>query len=282
MGINLGAFLTNLVCGTLAAVYGWHYGFGAAGVGMLIGLVIYLIGQPFLAPDNVMKRDTATSQGGSQPLTPGEKQGVMALVALCALNVVFWGVYEQQGNTMQTWADEQTIWPIVAGFQIPSVWFQSLNPFFIFLLAPLLDMVWAWQNKRGQEPTSVTKMAIGCFILGASFLVMVAGARVVGDGQGSLMWPLVCTLLLTVGELYLSPIGLSLVTKVSPARMVSMMMGMWFLSSFFGGVLNGYLGVLYDKMPKEAFFMVLSVLGASAGVAMWAFNKPLKKALGNV
>jgi len=282
MGINLGAFLTNLVCGTLAAVYGWHYGFGAAGVGMLIGLVIYLIGQPFLAPDNVMKRDTATSQGGSQPLTPGEKQGVMALVALCALNVVFWGVYEQQGNTMQTWADEQTIWPIVAGFQIPSVWFQSLNPFFIFLLAPLLYMVWAWQNKRGQEPTSVTKMAIGCFILGASFLVMVAGARVVGDGQGSLMWPLVCTLLLTVGELYLSPIGLSLVTKVSPARMVSMMMGMWFLSSFFGGVLNGYLGVLYDKMPKEAFFMVLSVLGASAGVAMWAFNKPLKKALGNV
>jgi len=281
MGINLGAFLTNLVCGTLAAVYGWHYGFGAAGVGMVLGLLIYLGGQRYLAPDNVMKQAAAGPAAEKVPLTEGERSGVMALVVLCALNVVFWGVYEQQGNTMQTWADEQTVWPVILGFQIPSTWFQSFNPFFIFLLAPLLDRVWAWQNRRGAEPTSVSKMAIGSFILGISFLVMVAGAQVVGDGKGSLFWPLACTLLLTVGELYLSPIGLSLVTKVSPARMVSMMMGMWFLSSFAGGVLNGYLGTFYDKMPKESFFLLLSGLGVAAGAAMWAFNKPLKRAIGN-
>jgi POT family proton-dependent oligopeptide transporter len=281
MGINLGAFLTNLVCGTLAAVKGWHWGFGAAGIGMGIGLVIYLIGQPYLAADNVMKT-AAKAEAPKQPLSQNEWQGVMALVVLCALNIVFWGVYEQQGNTMQTWADEQTVWPIIGGFQIPSTWFQSLNPFFIFLLAPLLDRFWAWQQQRGAEPTSVSKMAIGCLILGLSFLVMVAGASVVGDGKGSLMWPLLCTLMLTVGELYLSPIGLSLVTKVSPVRMVSMMMGMWFMSSFFGGILNGYLGTFYGKMPKEAFFLMLSGLGLAAGLSMWAFNKPLKKAIGNV
>ncbi|MFN7133970.1 MAG: peptide MFS transporter [Myxococcales bacterium] len=283
MGINLGAFITNLICGTLAMTMGWHWGFGAAGVGMVAGLVIYVLGQRYLAPDNVMTTK-ATASGApavKQPLSSTEWSRVGALVVLCALNIVFWGVYEQQGNTMQTWADEQTIWPTVAGFQIPSTWFQSFNPFCIFLMAPFLDMFWRWQSRRGTEPSSVTKMAIGSAILGLSFIVMVVGAQVVGDGQGSMFWPLVCTLLLTVGELYLSPIGLSLVTKVSPARIVSMMMGMWFLSSFFGGLLSGYLGYFYDKMPKEGFFLVLTVLGLATGVAMWAFNKPLRKALGH-
>jgi POT family proton-dependent oligopeptide transporter len=199
---------------------------------------------------------------------------------LCALNIVFWGVYEQQGNTMQTWADEQTIWPSILGIQVRSTWFQSFNPFCIFLLAPVLDMFWRWQNRRGSEPSSVSKMAIGSAILGLSFIVMVVGANIVGDGQGSMFWPLFCTLLLTVGELYLSPIGLSLVTKVSPVRIVSMMMGMWFLSSFFGGLLSGYLGYFYDKIPKDAFFLLLTTLGLLTAAAMWAFNKPLKRALG--
>ncbi|MES2644803.1 MAG: peptide MFS transporter [Myxococcota bacterium] len=281
MGINLGAFLTNFICGGLAAVYGWHYGFAAAGVGMLLGLVIYIAGQRFLAPDNRMKKAAAHTETAKEPMTSDEWRRVGALIALCALNIVFWGVYEQQGNTMQTWADEQTIWPEVLGIQVRSTWFQSFNPFCIFLLAPLLDVFWRWQNRRGTEPSSVSKMAIGSAILGLSFIVMVVGANVVGDGQGSMFWPLFCTLLLTIGELYLSPIGLSLVTKVSPIRIVSMMMGMWFLSSFFGGILSGYLGVLYDQIPKESFFLLLTGLGVATGVAMWAFNKPLKRALGS-
>ncbi|MEW5853070.1 MAG: peptide MFS transporter [Myxococcota bacterium] len=282
MGINLGAFICNFVCGTLAAVYGWHYGFAAAGFGMLLGLIVYLAGQRFLAADNLSKTKAAaaTTEQKKEPLTKDEWSRVLALVVLCGLNVVFWAVYEQQGNTMQTWADEQTVWPVIFGFQIPSTWFQSFNPLCIIILAPVLDIFWQWQQRKGTEPTSVTKMAIGCVILGLSFIVMIVGAQAVGGGKGSMFWPLFCTFLLTIGELYLSPIGLSLVTKVSPVRIVSMMMGMWFLSSFLGNFLSGAIGVLYTRWSKESFFLLLTVLGVAAGLAMFAFNKPLKKAIG--
>src|SRR5207248_3134927 len=158
---------------------------------------------------------------------------------------------EQQGNTMQCWADENTNWPTIFGFHIPSTWFQSFNPLCIFVFTPFITSLWKRQNEKGTEPTSVAKMAIGCIVLGLSFIVMIVGARVVGAGQGSLFWPLFCTALLTVGELYLSPVGLSLVTTVAPARIVSMMMGMWFLSSFFGNFLSGVIGVLYTRLSKE-------------------------------
>lgn len=290
MGINLGAFLCNLVCGTLAATVGWHYGFGAAGIGMCLGLVVYTLGQKYLPKEtvgsSVQKDGTAAEAKKTQrePLNSTEKTQVWALVALCLLNVVFWAVYEQQGNTMQTWAAEQTIWPIIFGFQIPATWFQSFNPFFIFMLAPLLDMFWISQAKKNKEPTSVGKMAIGAIVLGLSFIVMVVGVQVMGGERGSWFWPVFCTLLLTVGELYLSPVGLSLVTKVSPARIVSLMMGMWLASSFVGNVLSGYIGLLYEKriLTASEFFAFLTVLGVSTGLAIWAFSKPLKKAMGAV
>ncbi|MDC0714836.1 peptide MFS transporter [Stigmatella sp. ncwal1] len=275
MGINLGAFICNLICGTLAAMVGWRYGFLAAGVGMCLGLLVQLAGQRYLAPDTRQQREDSGAPAQKQPLTPGEWKRVWALVALCALNIVFWAVYEQQGNTMQTWADEKSNWPSWAS----STWYQSANPFFIFLLAPFFDRLWAWQSKRGTEPSSVAKMAIGCCVLGLSFIVMVVGARVVGDGTGSLLWPVLCAMLLTVGELYLSPVGLSLVTKVSPVRIVSLMMGIWYLSSFFGNTLSGFIGRLYTTMPKEGFFLVLMTMGLAAGTAIWLFNKPLKQAM---
>lgn len=283
-GINLGAFICNLVCGTLAATLGWHWGFGAAGVGMCLGLIVYLWGQKFLADDNIAAtRALPKAEQQKAPLDSGEWKRVWALIALCMLNVVFWAVYEQQGNTMQTWADEKTIWPVIAGFQVPSTWFQSFNPLFIIFLAPFLDMFWMKQSKKGTEPTSVGKMAIGCFILGISFIVMVWGANVIGDGKGSWLWPVVCVFAVTVGELYLSPIGLSLVTKVSPARIVSVMMGMWLMSSFFGNILSGYVGLLYENhvLSAAGFFWFLTALGLGTGFAFWAFSKPLKKAMGS-
>jgi POT family proton-dependent oligopeptide transporter len=278
MGINTGAFISNLVCGTLAAVYGWHYGFAAAGVGMLIGLTAYLAGQRYLAPDNLAKEQAAHVSPPSA-LTSDEKRRIAALVILCALNVVFWAVYEQQGNTMQSWADDQTRWPSVFGFQIPSTWFQSFNPLMIIVLAPLLDVLWRWQSARGREPSTLTKMALGCILLGFSFVVMIVGARLVGDGRGSPFWPLGCTLLLTVGELYLSPIGLSLVTKVAPPRMVSMLMGMWFMSSFLGNFLSGEIGILYTRWSKDAFFLLLTGLGIGVGLLILAARRPLRSAM---
>ena len=145
MGINLGAFICNLVCGTLAATLGWHWGFGAAGVGMMLGLTVYFFGQRFLAADNITATEAIPQAERRQALDASEKRRVWALILLCLLNVVFWAVYEQQGNTMQTWADENTAWPVIMGFQIPSTWFQSFNPLFIFMLAPLLDIFWTWQ-----------------------------------------------------------------------------------------------------------------------------------------
>lgn len=280
MGINLGAFISNLICGTLAALYGWHYGFGAAGVGMLLGLWVYVAGGKYLAPDPLQRRRDQGRAEEREPLTKQERKRVIALIALCALNIVFWAVYEQQGNTMQTWADERTWWPEILGFQIPSTWYQSVNPLAIILLAPILDLYWRRQAARGREPTSVTKMAIGCALLGSSFILMIAGATLLGEGKGSVFWPISCTILLTVGELYVSPIGLSLVTKVSPVRIVSMMMGVWFLSSFIGNFLSGWIGVLYTRWSNQGFFALLTALGLGTSLAILAFNRPLREALG--
>ncbi len=283
MGINLGAFICMLICGTLAANprFGWHWGFGAAGVGMVLGLIVYSFGQRFLTIDNIAASKALPRAEQKRPLDASEWRRILALIFLCVLNISFWAVYEQQGNTMQTWADENTAWPKILGFQVPSTWFQSFNSLFILILAPPLDMLWAWQARRGREPSSVAKMALGCIILGLSFIIMVIGAYIVGDSKGSLFWPVFCTLIVTVGELYLSPIGLSLVSKVSPARIISLMMGMWFISSFFGNVLSGYIGKLYENktLSKPEFFWLLTGIGVATGLAIWAFASPLKKAM---
>jgi POT family proton-dependent oligopeptide transporter len=284
VGINLGAFLAPLICGTLGQKVGWHYGFGAAGVGMLLGLVVYLWGQKHLAPDNLATQKTAKAEGKTaekQELTSEERGRIIALVVLCAINVVFWAVYEQQGNTMQLWADKQTHWPTIFGFQIPSTWFQSFNPAMIFTLTPLINILWTKQAREGKEPSSVIKMAYGCSLIGIPFVVMIIAAQAIGpEGKGSLIWPFACTLMLTVGELYLSPVGLSLVTKLAPGRMVSMLMGMWFLSNFFGNYLSGYIGTFWDKWPKERFFLLLTVLGVGAGLAIFGISRWLRRIMG--
>ena len=279
MGINLGAFLSPLVCGTLGQVYGWHYGFGAAGVGMVIGLVVYLWGQKYLAPDQLAQRSATKVE--EAPLTSKEWRAIIGLCVLCVLNIVFWGVYEQQGNTLQVFADNSVNWTIL-GWTMPSTWFQALNPMFIFLMVPLLNIYWGWQSKRGKEASSVAKMAIGCVLLGLSFIILIVGTQGLVEGQTiSFLWLVACVFIFTVGELYLSPIGLSLVTKVAPVRLVSMLMGMWFLSSFFGNYLSGYIGMFYSSMSRESFFMLLTVMGVAAGAAIFALQKPLKNAIGH-
>jgi POT family proton-dependent oligopeptide transporter len=280
MGINLGAFLAPLVCGTLGQTIGWKWGFFAAGVGMILGLLQYLWGQKYLAPDLRMQQAAGTAKEQvKQKMTGDEWTRVGALLVLCALNIVFWGCYEQQGNTMQLWADRNTNWHLL-GFDIPTSWYQAFNPLMIFAFAPLLTMVWSWQSRRNKEPSSVTKMAIGCFLLGFSYVVMIVAAHGMDpDVRRSVMWLVGTTFVITIGELYLSPIGLSLVTKVAPQRMVSMMMGAWFLSSFFGNYMSGYLGTFWDKMPKENFFWMLTGLGLLTGVLMVIINRPLNRVL---
>lgn len=277
VGVNLGAFLAPLVCGTLGQVYGWHYGFGAAGVGMVLGLCVYLYGQKYLAKDQLTRSREGTAE--EAPLTRTEIHGMVGLVVLMFLNVVFWGVYEQQGNTMQVFADRNADWHVF-GWQMPSTWFQSINPVFIFLLTPFLGMLWAWQSKRGTEPGSVSKMGLGCIMLGLSFLPLIWVSKGMADSDKiSFLWLVGATSLYTLGELYLSPIGYSLVTKVSPAKLVGMMMGMWFMANALGNYLTGYLGTFYDSMSHSTFFVMLAALGVASGLAILALGPPLRKAV---
>lgn len=277
MGINLGGFFSPLVCGTLGQVWGWHYGFGAAGVGMILGLIVYWLGAGLLPPDSRVESTSVEEK----PLTKAEWNSVIALMILCFLNIVFWGIFEQQGNTLQLWADDRTNWEFM-GMNIPSTWYQSFNPAFIFIFAPVLAAFWGWQFRRtGKNSSSVTKMGIGCLLCGIAYLVMVAGARVVPEGErGSVMWLTMTTWLFTMGELYLSPIGLSLVTKIAPRKILSMMMGMWFLSSFFGNYMSGYIGMFYSKMSGEDFFLLCTALGVGTGIIFFIVRGPVIKAIG--
>jgi POT family proton-dependent oligopeptide transporter len=280
MGINLGSFFSPLICGTLGQVYGWHYGFGAAGVGMCIGLLVYLAGQKYLAADHLSLHKSANID--KTPLTPKEWQAIGGLVALAILNIVFWAVYEQQGNTLQLFADQNIDWHIFC-YEMPSTWFQSFNPFFIILFAPILDWLNTFRAQKGKAMSSIGKMALGCVLLGASFFVLIFA---LSDLQNSIkisfLWLVLCSFIYTMGELNLSPIGLSLVSKVSPPKLVSMLMGMWFLSSFFGNYLSGYIGSFYEKMPKDSFFLLLAGLGIATGLAIFILKTPLKKAVNDV
>lgn len=278
MGINLGGLLSPFVCGTLGQKVGWHWGFGAAGVGMLISILIYHFGRNTLpAVDTFHKHKELEKQ--QTKMTRSEWMAVGALIYLCILNIVFWGVYEQQGNTLQLWAEQNTDWTFF-GWTAPSTWYQAFNPFMIILFAPVLDLFWNWQSRRNKEPSSVTKMGIGCVLAGLGLVVMYWAYNAIGDGKGSIVWLVATTFLLTIGELYLSPIGLSLVTKISPARMVSMMMGIWLMSSFFGNYLSGYLGSYYEKMSKDNFFLMLVFLGLGSGILFFLSRRPLEKGLG--
>jgi len=275
VGINLGAFLAPLVCGTLGEELGWHYGFAAAGVGMTTGLVIYLLAAPSLPPDAFAKRDTAHI-----PMRRQEWLSIGALFALLLPVSLYWGTYEQQGNTIALWADQHTdrhINFLLFAGDIPVTWFQAFNPFMIFAFTPFIIALWRWQGHR--EPATVAKMAIGCFLNAAGYLVMVAAAWHAGAEKASWLWLFGYFVVITVGELYLSPVGLSLVTKVAPLRFLSMMMGVWLSASFIGGFLAGYLGTFWSTMAKTDFFLMLAIISAVAGVAIALLNRPLRAIL---
>ncbi len=271
VGINLGAFLAPLVCGTLGEEIGWHYGFAAAGVGMTTGLIIYLLAAPSLPPDSFAKRETP-----HRALGRDEWLAIGAIVALMLPVSLFWGTYEQQGNTIALWADQHTDRRLF-GLEIPVTWFQAFNPFMIFAFTPLIVALWRFQGTS--EPSTVAKMAIGCFLSAAAYLVMSAAAWTSAGGQTSWLWLFVYFIIITIGELYLSPVGLSLVTKVAPARMLSMMMGVWLSTSFIGGFLAGYLGTFWSSMAKTDFFLMLALITAIAGVAIALLIRPLRGVL---
>ncbi|MEJ2377288.1 MAG: peptide MFS transporter [Pseudolabrys sp.] len=276
VGINLGAFFSPLVCGTLGEEVGWHYGFAAAGVGMTTGLIIYLIATPTLPQDAFTRRAPTAA-----PLARSEWQAIGALIALMLPISLFWATYEQQGNTIVLWASQYTDRHLIGGFEIPVTWFQAFNPFMIFAFTPFI--VALWRRQGAAEPSTVMKMSIGLFLNAASWLMMLGAAHAAGSGkdhaQASWLWLFAFFLTITVGELYLSPTSLSLVTKVAPARLLSMMMGVWLASSFIGNFLAGFLGTYWSSMRKESFFLMLAIIAAAAGMAVALLHRPLRGVL---
>ncbi|HEY1545995.1 MAG TPA: peptide MFS transporter [Xanthobacteraceae bacterium] len=278
VGINLGALLAPLVCGTLGEEVGWHIGFAAAGVGMLIGLATYLYASPMLPPERIIPLTRGV------PLGRDGRRALGILLALFVPTMLFWASYEQQGNTIALWADthtDRTIDLLVWSATIPTTWFQAFNPLMIVAFTPLVVGLWSWQARRGREPTTLAKMALGCFGLALAYLIMAAAAWHADGAKASWLWLLAYFVVLTFGELYLSPIGLSLVSKVAPPHMISMMMGVWLATSFAGGFLAGWLGGLWSRMDKAAFFLVIAMIVAAAGIVIALLQRPLRAALGD-
>lgn len=286
MGINVGAMLSPFICGTLGETYGWRYGFMAAGFGVLLGLLVYVIGQKYLAPDLIMQRAERKKNNQEEPakpapLTKEDYTKILALGVVCLLIIVFWGAYEQQGNTQALWVDSNTD-RFIFGWEMPATWFQNFNPIMILVFIPLITWFWSRQDKKGKEPSSIGKMAIACFLIGVSFLFMIPAVwQYNRTGSSSLWWLVASTGVLTIAEVYLSPVGLSLVTKLAPARIVSSIMGIWFISQAFGEYFAGFLGTFYEKMGKDHFFGMISAICFATGLIMLAMLRPLKKAIGH-
>ena len=267
VGINLGAFLAPFVCGTIGEVYGWHWGFMLAGVGMAIGLVTYLSGSRYLPKNNDAEARRAT--GGRSKRAP--LATYVLLLAVIMIVIVFRAAYEQSGNTFALWADTG-VNRMAGTFSIPMTWFQSLNPLMIFLFTPAIVAWWTRAARQGREPGSVSKMAMGGFIVGASYLILAAVAYVSGDARASWLWVVVFFFVYTVGELFILPVGLGLFGRLAPAELAATAIAAWFMAAFFGNLAAGFLGALWSAVSVPIFFTIVGAVGALSGVLLLALS----------
>jgi POT family proton-dependent oligopeptide transporter len=262
MGINLGAFLSPLICGTLGELYGWHYGFGAAGIGMCLGLAIYIAGSRHLAPDDAVAEVPAAD-------TASRHQLLFLLGAGLAV-IVFRVAYEQTGNTLALWADS-AVDRRAFGWLVPVTWFQSLNPLFVFVMTPLLVAFW---NRRGgavSPAAPLRKMAFGAAAVAASYVLLALVSRT-ADGGGSPVhwsWLVVFFAVLTYGELYILPVGLGMFAQLALPRFGATTIAAWFLAAFAGNLLSGVVGTWWSNMSPAAFFLAMAGIAALSGALLW-------------
>ena len=320
MGINTGALIGPIICGTLGEKVGWHWGFGAAGIGMTFGVVQYVLGQKRFGDAGLLKarpesparlwaivvagllalvlsfyffwdyRDWILLLGTIVLFTyffrqaePGiERKRVAAIIVLFVFATLFWGGFEQAGSSLNLFARDLTD-RVVGGWEFPASWFQSVNSFFLVALAPVLTMLWAWLGSR--EPSSPAKFAYGLLGVGLGFLV-IAGAALVsvqsGGGRVSPLWLIGVYLCHTIGELCLSPVGLSTVTKLAPQRLVGSMMGVWFLSISLGNFIGGRVAGLFESFPLPRLFGAVFVTSALSALVLALLSKPIRRLMSGV
>ena len=339
MGINIGAFTATLLCGYLGEQVGWAYGFGAAGIGMLFGLIIFLWGQKYLEglaepPSNkylqkmngisyeswayisgifmvlvtwfLVQNSQLVGQllGGFGAIfigawllyalfrcAPDERDRLIVVGILILFSLIFWALFEQAGSSLNILTD-RGVNRVIFGWEVPASMFQSLNAGFIFTIAPLFAMLWIALAKRNMEPSTPIKFSIGIIFVGLGFLALVYGMGSSEGLQTGVFWIILIYLLHTLGELCLSPVGLSSVTKLSPQRIVGFMMGMWFFASAAGNYVAGLIaratasetsGVsndVFDFAQKQSFMDVYTDVGLMAigcGIFLAILNPILKK-----
>lgn len=281
VGANFGAFIAPAICGTIGEIYGWDWGFGVAGLGMLAALVIYQFGRRWLPPDRLNRPVGKVIPSAEEPRL--ELTKILALGAIAFSAAFFWMVFEQQGNTIALWADTFTNRHVSVGsvdFTIPATWFQALNGLFIITVTPCLIAIWRYQAKKNREPSSANKLVIGAAIGGVAYLVMIVAACLEAKtGPVSWLWLIVYFLTVTVGELYLSPTCLSLFNKAAPVRLASTMVGVWYLSLFLGSYLAGLVGSYWSDVPKPLYFAGMAAAAFTSALALYVTSKTLSRVL---
>jgi POT family proton-dependent oligopeptide transporter len=259
VGVNIGGFLAMLVCGALGETFGWHWGFGAAGVGMVMGLSFYLLGQRYLPAQAPQPRI-------EQPAAPRENMArdtLLLLFGVGAAVAVFRSAYEQVGNTVALWSDAG-VDKMVGHFTIPMTWFIAINPLCVMLMTPLLLAWWRKREAAGFTPLPTQRMATGALIVGSSYLLLAGLAWTAGNSAVHWQWFVLFWLVLTFGELFILPTGLGLFARLAPPRVGVTTVGSWFLATFAGNLASGLVGSLWSHMSHPVFFVLV------AGICLFA------------
>ncbi len=279
IGINIGAFLSALIVGYVGESIGWHYGFGLAGLGMILGMIVYQWGQKYLrgVGEFLGNSDSPNKELMSKPLTKIEKDRMLVMFLSFLLIIVFWGAFEQAGGLLNLYADQKTD-RMIGGFEVPASWFQSVNAFFIIVFGTVVAGFWYKWKLKGREGSSLFKMAVGIIIMGFGFLFMrFAAQEFEATGSSAMYWLVLAYLFHTIGELCASPVALSFITKLAPIKYASFMMGAYFAATGFGNKVAGLLGESAADAGEKAIFTGIFIFTVVVGLIVLAMLKPLKR-----
>lgn len=277
IGINIGAASAPLLVGYIGEVYGWHYGFGLAGIGMLFGQAVYIWGQRYLKDvGNYMPAPKMKGSKQNKPLTKIEKDRVIVLLISFLIVIVFWAAYEQAGGLMNLYTN-QKIDRVVLGWEIPASLFQSVPAIFVIIFGTIVASYWNKRLKKGKESSSLFKMAVGTIVMGTGFLMMTGAALEAQSGtKAMLIWLILSYLLQVIGELSISPVALSFITKLAPAKYSSIMMGIYFAATGLGNKVAGLVGELAQKAGELEVFTGIFIFCVLFGALLLMFFKRLK------
>lgn len=282
IGINLGAFLAPLVAGWLAIEYGWHWGFGAAAVGMFIGQIMYMAGQKYLrhVGNFVGGKNSPDNEALKRPLTQIEKDRVKVLFISFLLIIFFFGAFEQAGGMLNLYAQQKTDRSLGLSFlqEIPAAWFQSVNSFFIITLGGVVAAFWYKMKMKGKEASSLFKIILGIGIQGLGFFFMVLAVQQWNEsGASHWIWLVLFYLFSTIGELCASPVSLSFITKLAPTKYAALMMGAYFAATGLGNKLAGTIGEWSQTAGEGEIFIGVGITSLAITGLMMLLLKQLKK-----